>query len=126
MAILEENLGNCFKRKPRMVNVILNKKLDQRNIAKLELHQALIELLGIADYAVQKAMSIYNERSEPSEKNEQLSFESLKTKLEPFLQNIDEESSISACKNTENIARQYSKEFDDSCALLEQVEANDV
>ncbi|KAI8370984.1 hypothetical protein BD560DRAFT_468511 [Blakeslea trispora] len=109
----------------RMVNVILNKKLNQRNIAKLELRQALIELLGITDYAAQKAISIYYERLEPFEKNEQLTFESLKTKFETSLKNIDEESLISVWKDTTNIVRQYSKEFDDSCALLERVEAND-
>ncbi|KAI8364598.1 hypothetical protein BD560DRAFT_448407, partial [Blakeslea trispora] len=52
----------------RMVDVIVNKRLDDRNIAKLEPHQALIELLGITDYAAQKAINIHCERSEPSEK----------------------------------------------------------
>ena len=52
-----------------MVDVIVNKRLDQHNIAKLDLRQTLIELLGITDYAAQKAMGIYYERSEPSEKN---------------------------------------------------------
>ena len=53
----------------RMVDVIVNKRLDQHNIAKLDLRQTLIELLGITDYAAQKAIAIFNGRSEPSEKN---------------------------------------------------------
>ncbi|KAI8366204.1 hypothetical protein BD560DRAFT_490784 [Blakeslea trispora] len=145
-----------------MVDVILNKKLDQRNIAKLE-------LLGIADYAVQKAMSIYYERSEPSEKKRmgcpfrQLEPEyisavkeivdkinkegrvstvrSLAAALEEqksivvsydvLLKDLhtlkltykkDKKALISVCKATTDTARQYSKEFDDSCVLLERIE----
>ena len=51
-----------------MVDVIVNKRLDQHNIAKLDFRQTLIELLGITDYAAQKAIAIFNGRSEPSEK----------------------------------------------------------
>ncbi|OBZ80584.1 hypothetical protein A0J61_11367 [Choanephora cucurbitarum] len=39
----------------RMVDVIVNKRLDQHNIAKLDLRQTLIELLEITDYAAQKS-----------------------------------------------------------------------
>ncbi|KAI8353256.1 hypothetical protein EDC96DRAFT_517343 [Choanephora cucurbitarum] len=51
--------------------------------------------------------------------------ESLKTKLETSLKTIDQESLKSFWRSTTDTARRYSKEFDDSCALLEQVEDKD-
>ncbi|OBZ81067.1 hypothetical protein A0J61_10884, partial [Choanephora cucurbitarum] len=44
---------------------------------------------------------------------------------ETSLQNIDEESLESVWRSTTNTDRQYSKEFDNSCALLERVEDKD-
>ena len=43
----------------------------------------------------------------------------------PPLKNIDEESLESVWRSTTDTVRQYSKEFDDSCALLERVEDKD-
>ena len=51
-----------------MAAVIVNKRLYQHNIAKLDLHHTLIELFDITDYVAQKASAIFNGRSEPSEK----------------------------------------------------------
>ena len=52
----------------RMVDVIVNQRLNEDKIKKLELRTALVQLLGISDHAAKKAISIFNKRSEASEK----------------------------------------------------------